>query len=238
MEYQFVADKDYNFAYSPKNPERLCCVEGCGAIGQDVTPLHLKMQNRVRRRHLCMKHHRQLVASRHGVDNFTQVLAKNAGVSTAEYRRRSVRHRRYMKNYCENIDGRLGFKCTTTIILDCGMLHVDHINGISFDERPENYQTLCSCCHSYKSNVFKDYKSHGRKSEKYLSDNEKAEIIAEAEVRYAAAFAKFTANNNTSSSVSSSNNIEDFIKKCKKGRKLNKVHNYVKDDNVVTMVKW
>lgn len=69
---------------------------------------------------------------------------------------------KYRKDYCENIDGRLGFKCTTTINWS-GMLDVDHINGMPNDNREENFQTLCKCCHSFKTHINKDYATDGRK---------------------------------------------------------------------------
>ena len=34
----------------------------------------------------------------------------------------------FREEYCENIDGRLGHVCTTTIVID-GQLQVDHIDG-------------------------------------------------------------------------------------------------------------
>lgn len=62
-------------------------------------------------------------------------------------------YRIYKKDYCENTDGRLGFVCSTKIIDPC-MLDVDHINHIHEDNRPKNLQTLCSCCHNYKTKYF------------------------------------------------------------------------------------
>jgi hypothetical protein len=35
----------------------------------------------------------------------------------------------FRKNYCENKDGRLGFKCTSTIIDPAWQLDADHIDG-------------------------------------------------------------------------------------------------------------
>jgi hypothetical protein len=74
-------------------------------------------------------------------------------------------HLRYRKNYCENIDGRLGFKCTTTIFWE-GMLQVDHIDGNPYNEPEDgsNFQTFCGCCHAYKTWKEKDYLTPGRKS--------------------------------------------------------------------------
>jgi cytochrome c553 len=70
---------------------------------------------------------------------------------------------RYRKAYCENQDGRLGFTCTTTIYWD-GMLDVDHKNGDPSDNRERNLQTLCKCCHAYKTVKNKDYLTPGRKT--------------------------------------------------------------------------
>ena len=69
----------------------------------------------------------------------------------------------HRKDYCENIDGRLGFKCTTTIFWP-GMLDVDHRNGDPSDNRPRNLQTLCKCCHAYKTHKSGDMLTPGRGS--------------------------------------------------------------------------
>lgn len=76
----------------------------------------------------------------------------------------------FRKNYCENIDERLGFKCTTTIFWQ-GMLDVDHIDGNSDNNDPKNLQTLCKCCHAYKTNKYGDYKTPGRKKLKEAKKN-------------------------------------------------------------------
>ena len=77
----------------------------------------------------------------------------------------------YRKDYCENIDGRLGFKCTTTIIDAEWQLDADHINGDPTSHetlRAAAIQTLCKCCHAIKTKNEKDYMSPGRKSLKEL----------------------------------------------------------------------
>ena len=56
----------------------------------------------------------------------------------------------HKKDYCENIDGRLGFKCTATIIDGC-QLELDHIDGDRWNNVPENVQTLCRNCHGEKT---------------------------------------------------------------------------------------
>jgi hypothetical protein len=56
----------------------------------------------------------------------------------------------HKKNYCENIDGRLGKICTTTISHP-KELTVDHIDGNHDNDDPDNLQTLCACCHNLKT---------------------------------------------------------------------------------------
>lgn len=71
---------------------------------------------------------------------------------------------RYRKNYCENHDGsKLGFRCTSTILISA-QLDVDHIDGDPSNNDPSNLQTLCKCCHTYKTHESKDWRSPGRKS--------------------------------------------------------------------------
>jgi hypothetical protein len=55
-----------------------------------------------------------------------------------------------MKNYCENIDGRLGFKCTATIVDKC-QIDMDHIDNNNNNNSIDNIQFLCSNCHRYKT---------------------------------------------------------------------------------------
>ena len=58
------------------------------------------------------------------------------------------------KNYCENSDDRLGFKCATdgSELHSC-MLDLDHIDGDHYNNIPDNIQTLCKNCHSYKTKM-------------------------------------------------------------------------------------
>jgi len=103
-----------------------CVVEGCNSVGQH-TGVRRKDGSVVYRAQ-CDAHHRL----RYNM---------NGG------------YRLYKKDYCENIDGRLGFKCTTTVIDAC-MLDVDHIDHVHENNSEENLQTLCSCCHNYKTRYF------------------------------------------------------------------------------------
>ena len=61
----------------------------------------------------------------------------------------------FKKDYCENIDGRLGYKCTATIVNSC-QLSMDHIDGTHNNNVPENVQTICFNCHTYKTKINKD----------------------------------------------------------------------------------
>jgi len=90
-------------------------------------------------------------------------LAKKNGISVSKLLNSWHPWRKYRKDYCENKDGRLGFTCTTNIHWE-GMLDVDHINGDPADNREANLQTLCKCCHAYKTVMNKDYLSPGRRS--------------------------------------------------------------------------
>lgn len=148
--------------YIPVEDRPKCVVPGCTRHGQHTggykkngTPIFRKM---------CAKHHYEKIAKKRGLKNITEVLAKNAGFDTAtQYLNSKHPSRQYRKNYCENTDGRLGFKCTTTIVWE-GQLQVDHIDGNPKNEVKENYQTLCACCHAYKTHIYKDYLSPGRKA--------------------------------------------------------------------------
>ena len=60
------------------------------------------------------------------------------------------------KDYCENRDKRLGHKCTATI-MGWLQLDMDHVDGNHYNNIPENIQTLCKNCHSWKSHVNEDH---------------------------------------------------------------------------------
>lgn len=82
----------------------------------------------------------------------------------------------HRKDYCENQDGRLGFVCTYTTptpeqLLKMGLhgdstphFEVDHKNGDPSDNDPDNLQTFCSNCHTFKTFANKDGQSAGRKT--------------------------------------------------------------------------
>jgi 5-methylcytosine-specific restriction endonuclease McrA len=61
-----------------------------------------------------------------------------------------------MSKGCENVDGRLGYVCTATIVDPC-QLEIDHIDGNKHNNTLENRQILCSNCHHVKTKMFKDH---------------------------------------------------------------------------------
>ena len=133
-----------------KFPIRMCEVEGCDKKGHN-TGLKRKDGSRIRR-DKCSEHHNEKIANNNGFDRINSF--------------RNTKHpsKKYRKTYCENIDGRLGFKCTSTILDPERQLDADHINGNPSDNRAENIQTLCKCCHPIKSMQEKDHLTPGRKT--------------------------------------------------------------------------
>ena len=117
---------------------RQCSVEGCNKLGQHMG--RYRKDGSPKRRATCAKHH-----------------SINYGLNGWEYKQ----HR---KTYCENTDGRLGFTCTSTIVDAEWQLDADHVNGNPSDNRPENIQTLCKCCHPIKTKLEGDYLTAGRKA--------------------------------------------------------------------------
>ena len=129
----------------------LCIHPGCNNRGQhmgnyrkDGTPIFRKY---------CTKHHHERQAEKKG-------LTSNQWLNSFHP------YLQFRKDYCENKDSRLGFKCNYKIRFS-GLLQVDHKNGNPTDNRPSNLQTLCANCHIFKTFENKDYKSPGRKYFKY-----------------------------------------------------------------------
>ena len=134
-------------------------------------------------RKVCQVHHHSNIAKKHGVQTALELTAKRKGLTVSQYAKKIAlvaakragysnvteyknslhRYLKYRKNYCENIDGRLKFPCTTNVFWP-GMLDVDHRNGDPTDDRPRNLQTLCKCCHAYKTHRNKDARTPGRKT--------------------------------------------------------------------------
>jgi len=93
-----------------------------------------------------------------------KIKAKELGVSYAKYIKYKGTGSEYLmfrEEYCENIDGRLGHVCTTTIVID-GQLQVDHIDGNPGNNNRSNHQTFCADCHIIKTHLNEDWKTPGR----------------------------------------------------------------------------
>jgi hypothetical protein len=101
----------------------------------------------------------------HGCDNrkdscgngkFNRLCSKH---HKEKYKMRGWDYRQHLKDYCENIDGRLGFICSAIIVNEC-QLTVDHIDGNNKNHPPlgfiENLQTLCFNCHVVKTKISGD----------------------------------------------------------------------------------
>ncbi len=153
-----------------------CQTEGCCNLAAATIYLD---DGRVLWRKWCSACHNTRTAAKHGLKSITEVVAKNAGFSSTteyqedraqqngfdsltEYRNSLHPYRKHRRDICENIDGRLGFECTTTIVW-VGMLDVDHIDGNPTNNSEANLQTLCKCCHAYKTNQEQDWLTPGRK---------------------------------------------------------------------------
>lgn len=169
-----------NKVFIPMDERPRCSHRGCndsaqhtGNYRKDGTPCFRK---------LCSKHHSKKTAKRHGMSSLAEVVASNRGMTVSQYQREVVKraakraglsvadylnqnhpYRKHRKEYCENRDGRLGYKCRYKIRISA-QLEVDHINGNPKDNREENLQTLCNNCHCYKTHMNKDYATPGRKS--------------------------------------------------------------------------
>lgn len=119
----------------------------------------------------CLPHYKQELVEKKGFTDYSEyqyysnlkLANKNGYSSHAEYKNSTHPYRYAKLTYCENVDSRLGFRCTTTISLTA-QLDVDHIDGCPDNNDLDNLQTLCKCCHTYKTIMNKDYKTPGRKT--------------------------------------------------------------------------
>lgn len=100
------------------------------------------------------------VCEEFGVEN-GYVCSKHHSIN---YGMHGWNYKQFRKNYCENRDGRLGFKCTTNIVDKDWQLDADHIDGDPSNNSTDNIQTLCKCCHAIKTRDSRDYASKGRKT--------------------------------------------------------------------------
>jgi len=150
-----------------KMPRPTCTTDGCTANVAAIRNFYDDKGNKVEVswRKYCSPCHDKRTAEKYGLKTITDITARRNGFeSTTDYLNSIHRYRRFKKDYCENIDGRLGFTCTTNVVWT-GMLDTDHIAGDpSVDDKEEHFQTLCKCCHYYKGYVNKDFQSPGRKT--------------------------------------------------------------------------
>jgi 5-methylcytosine-specific restriction endonuclease McrA len=105
-------------------------------------------------------------------------VAAGLGMSVLAYKNSHHPYLKHRKDFCENRDSRLGFKCTTKLpsrkmlkMAGCNLgpesfLEVDHIDGDHTNNDVKNLQTLCKNCHAIKTNVSRDYRTPGRKSKR------------------------------------------------------------------------
>ena len=84
-------------------------------------------------------------------------------LTVTQYKNRHHPYRKHRKDFCENRDGRFGYRCRYKI-RHMAQLQVDHINGNPKDNDPSNLQTLCANCHILKTHSQQDYLTPGRKS--------------------------------------------------------------------------
>jgi len=124
----------------PMSERPKCIIKGCNKTGQHTG--NYRMDGTPVFRKKCSMHH------------------------DIEYGINGWEYKIHRKKYCENKDGRLGFKCNYKIQIEA-QLQVDHMNGNPTDHRKKNLQTLCANCHVYKTLFNKDYESPGRKYFKY-----------------------------------------------------------------------
>ena len=134
-----------------------CVTEGCTRPGQHLGKSLNFKDGSTRYRVFCEIHHR----NKYDMDGGYAI---------------------HKKKYCENIDGRLGFVCTTTGKHGC-MFDVDHTDNNHSNNSESNLQTLCSSCHPYKTERYGKFS--GETVLKIFSENqEKFKKIAKKSVDY------------------------------------------------------
>ena len=126
----------------------------------------------------CNKSHNGNTARVHGLSSSRELTAMRAGFDNViDYQNSMHPYLKHRKKYCENIDGRLGFTCNTTmppleVFALVGLNHwkphnlleVDHIDGNHKHNDISNLQTLCKHCHVIKTYTSKDHATPGRKT--------------------------------------------------------------------------
>ena len=163
----------------PKNAKIIDTKETCSVEGCDRVRQHLGLYRRegdifyLNHRNLCHHHHFLEIAIRYLTENNLQVTG-NEEEDIARYHRYSHEYRWYLEEvgYCENAKGNrkgfLNFDCTATFPELTGsrrflFYDVDHKDGNPSNNKRENLQTLCKCCHAYKTIINGDGQTKGRK---------------------------------------------------------------------------
>ena len=183
----------------------VCEMPDCNkTVGEDKTAQHtgqyskktdMPLWRKIGGKYACCTCHNRHTAKKRGLKSMKHVLAANAGFETLRDYDLHLAHKagflsitaysnskhpylKYRKSYCENKDGRLGFKCTykpptPKTLLKMGLnedfrrwLEVDHIDGNHTNNDESNLQTLCSCCHAIKTFMAGDHATPGRKTRK------------------------------------------------------------------------
>ena len=148
-------------ARKPRVPTRpLCQTDGCGKLAHRYS---WKADGSPAWRRWCALCHDRRTAAKHGLLRISQLTAKRAGMTEAEYNNQFHPYLKHRKDFCENRDGRLGYRCRYKI-RHSAQLQVDHINGCPGDNSVTNLQTLCANCHVFKTHANQDYRTPGRKA--------------------------------------------------------------------------
>lgn len=152
-----------NRVIPPIHERPFCKVEGC--TDRVTTATGCRKDGTAYLRKKCWQHIQYDLAIKRGFNSITELVNSRSP------------YRKHRKTYCENIDGRLGFVCTTTILDEAqgAQLDVDHRDGNKKNNNDENLQTLCASCHRYKTWKEKDTRSAKRKDYKRMHG-----IVAEA----------------------------------------------------------
>ena len=119
---------------------------------------------KIRLRKYTPEEHQKRICKWEGCNQLAQASSKFLGTefvirkNFCWYHMNGYKHYK-KKDYCENIDGRLGFKCGWVRKFFSFMLDVDHIDDDHTNDTPGNHQTLCRNCHQYKSNLARHKKN-------------------------------------------------------------------------------
>lgn len=146
--------KEEKSKYYPNGQIRPTCVnDGCSKPVSEVT----RWKNRtIKHRHDCNRCH-------------SKSRKELADIGITQHK----------KNYCENQNGKLGFPCTTTEIIDESQLELDHIDGNRANNTKENTETLCTGCHRIKTKQNKDQKPNKYNERKYGNVEEEQKIFGD-----------------------------------------------------------